>query len=64
MKPSEELENHMRHGMTQELCDEVDDAFRMTNYQDGQIDELRSEIAGYRILLGLDRAASPGAGEM
>jgi hypothetical protein len=61
MRPSEELENYMRDGMSQDLCDEIDEAFRMTNYQSGQIDELRSEIAGYRILLDLTPTACPAA---
>ncbi len=33
MKPSEELEELMRHGMTQELCDEIEAAFRDANSQ-------------------------------
>ena len=57
MKPSEALETLMIHGTTQEICDEIDDAFRMVNYQAGQIEVLRQEIATYRRMLQLDCAA-------
>lgn len=53
MFPSDELENLMRYGVSQELCDEIDAAFRLTERQAGQIEQLRQEVQEYRKMMGL-----------
>ena len=54
MFPSETLENHMRCKMSQELCNEIDAAFQLTERQVGFIMGLREEIATYRRMLNLN----------
>ena len=54
MFPSETLENHMRRKMSQELCNEIDAAFQLTERQAGFIMGLREEIATYRRMLNLN----------
>lgn len=53
MFPSDELENLMRYGVSQELCDEIDAAFSLTERQAGQIERLRQEVQEYRKMMGL-----------